>query len=163
MFIRLRFQREGAERGRILTLEQLYKITLKHIAPDSVSRSLSLRAWHHCIKLSLLWLRLIAPPRHAHNRHCWLLIAFATLSSTPSNSVVQYVLASLNLITHVRTDERWCLQIGFNLLGRRLDNEAENLRINNRYKPCGAFNNERQLLLLAIADITSIENLYQWI
>jgi hypothetical protein len=25
MFIRFKFQREGAERGRILTLEQLYK------------------------------------------------------------------------------------------------------------------------------------------
>ena len=65
------------------------------------------------------------------------------------------MLASLNLITHVRTDERWCLQIGFNLLGCKLDNEAENLRINNRYKPCGEIINGRQTLILSIADVVA--------
>ena len=44
-----------------------------------------------------------------------------------------------------------------------LDNEAENLRINNRYKPCGEIINGRQTLILSIADACNIENLYQWI
>jgi hypothetical protein len=33
-----------------------------------------------------------------------------------------------------------------------LDNEAENLRINNRYKPYGEIINGRQTLILSIAD-----------